>query len=247
MLNLVIDPGHGGWDPGTTGGGMLEKNVQLSVGLQLRDMLLARYLDINVVMTRELDEAVYKGSVNKSGPELQARVNIANQLQDAVLVSCHHDATVDPDSDGATIYVYGPTSYQYAVEANGTINHEAGRSFIAAQLMEPLFKAAIAKWGVRYRGIKTGNFAVLRDTVARAILFEAGFATNSQNAECLRNPNYQRFLAETYCECIGRAFSLQEKPQPVVVPPQPIEDCTLTVILPDGQEIKTTASTIIIK
>jgi N-acetylmuramoyl-L-alanine amidase len=98
---IVIDPGHGGWDPGTVDYGYREKDVTLAMGLQLQTTLRGR--GAKVVMTRTNDVAL--------GPDARAdvegRVQVAQQAHAHAFVSLHANSLSDPNVSGAITY-YGP-------------------------------------------------------------------------------------------------------------------------------------------
>lgn len=104
---IVIDPGHGGNDPGATGNGLIEKELNLDVALRLRDLLEADTGDPNgggswqVVMTRTSDVDV----------SLQARVDIANSWPADRFVSIHHNAFSSPAANGTETYSFAEGTF----------------------------------------------------------------------------------------------------------------------------------------
>lgn len=232
MFNIVLDPGHGGWDPGTTAGGLIEKHYELNIACHVRELLKVFYADIAVVMTRETDKSVHpESAVVGLGAELGARCHIANRLPDSLFVSFHHDAAGTPDStaEGGTLYVYGPRSWVPAVAADGKPNHEAPRSYLAAARMLPIFREVLKMYGMGCNGIKAGDFQVLRDTKRRGVLIEGFFATNPHDAATAKRTDFQADLADAYARMIGAALEL-----PTVGSwawPQ------IKVVLPDGRTI----------
>src|SRR5207244_6627591 len=97
---LVIQPGHGGLDPGTIGAhGMQEKDLVLEVGRRLGKLLQAR-LGADVVYTRSDDTFI----------PLETRTAIANQEQADLFVSIHANSSHDPDARGVETYYLTFTS-----------------------------------------------------------------------------------------------------------------------------------------
>lgn len=230
MPYVVLDPGHGGWDSGTTGGGLVEKTYQLLLGTHVRELLKVFYSDVNVVMTRDTDRSVNPDSlVTGLGPELQARCNIANGLPDSFLASLHHDAADDPDAEGGTLYIYGPRSWVPAIAPDGTTNHEDARSYEAATRMLPIFAEVLKKYGLRCNGIKAGDFQVLRNTNNRAVLIEGFFATNPLDAAVARRTDFQADLADAYARMIGAALNLTAQGSWALP--------KIKVVLPDGRTV----------
>ena len=93
---IVVDPGHGGRDPGAIANGIHEEDVTLAIGLQLKPLLEAQ--GAKVVITRSSDAAL--GPTTDA--DLQARVDIAQQAHANAFVSIHGNETADPHYTGAT-------------------------------------------------------------------------------------------------------------------------------------------------
>jgi len=103
---IVVDPGHGGPDPGARGasGTTWEKNNNLAVGLELSSLL--RSAGANVILTRTTDvsPAGTDYSYGNSLPDLQARVDIANNAGADMYISIHNDSFTSPTAGGTTTY-----------------------------------------------------------------------------------------------------------------------------------------------
>lgn len=154
---VVVDAGHGGSDPGATGNGLREKDINLSVSLKLENEL--KKLGYNVVMTRRTDVFI----------ELGNRAPVANNINADIFVSIHANSFHDSTARGIETYSF-PGSTQGAVLAN-SIHNEMIKD-------NTLFTAN--------RGLKTANFQVLRETNMPAVLLELGFVSNAQDAQILR-------------------------------------------------------------
>lgn len=149
MPTIVIDPGHGGSDPGAVHLGRNEKDDNLRLALAVESRL--KSLGYNVVMTRNSDEYV----------SLAQRSNISNNANADLFVSLHRNASTNPLYNGLTTYVYTSPS---------------AASLAAAQNIN----SRIANAGVQTNhGIMYENFAVLRNTVAPAVLVELNFISNA--------------------------------------------------------------------
>lgn len=150
MKTVVIDPGHGGKDSGAVGNGMLEKSINLSVGLKVRDKLASV---VNVVMTRTTDVFV----------ELEERCNIANNSGAVLFVSIHHDAGGNGTASGYEVY--------------HSIHEDAGHDLanqIAAQFASIGQKSHGE--GIKTReGCSGDYYCVIRETKIPANLSEFGF------------------------------------------------------------------------
>ena len=166
-FRVVIDPGHGGPDPGAVGiGGLRETDIVLDVGLQVAQLLQARGVQVLMTRTSEVDV------------DLPPRVSLANSSNADVFVSIHANALsmARPDVNGVeTFYFQSGSSLRLAQE-------------IQSQIM------AISP-GTPDRGARPGRFFVIRRTVMPAVLTEMGFVTGSLDSPRLADPNFRRRLA----------------------------------------------------
>ncbi len=165
---IVIDPGHGGQDPGARGvTGLLEKDVNLIVALKLVHLL--NEAGANVVMTRSDDRTVAN----------QKRVDVANSAGADLFISIHANAFSNPESNGTETYYCTKTE------------HSADSLHLAQQLQRELVKAL----GMRDRGVKTSSFYVITKAEIPSALVEMGFLTNEDNEAILRDPQMQEQAA----------------------------------------------------
>ena len=173
-FKVVIDPGHGGPDPGAVGiNGLRETDVVLDVSLQVAQLLQARGVTVYLTRTSEVDV------------DLPPRVSLANSVGADVFVSLHANAlSLDrPDVNGVeTFYFEGGRSRDLA-------------STIQARLM------AISP-GTPDRGARPGRFYVIRRTTMPSSLAEMGFVTGQVDAPRLADPNFRRRLAEAVATAI---------------------------------------------
>lgn len=182
---IVIDPGHGGMDPGGVGNGLQEKNIVLDVSLRFRDLLDADTADTagggawTVHMTRDDDTFV----------GLQARADYANSLGADRFLSIHSNAFSDPSANGTE-------TFSYTNAGDGA----ALRNLVQEEM--------IAAWGLRDRGNKVANFAVLRETAMPAILHELAFITNAGEAAVLGDPEKRRQAAEAHLRGLQRHYGI---------------------------------------
>ena len=163
---VVIDPGHGGKDPGTTSArAFKEKALVLEVAQRVTDELLGRGLDVR--MTRQDDHFV----------ELEERSALANSLRADLFVSIHADAARNRTAQGFTVYVS---------------RQPRQASQAAAEAIARRLRAA----GVPSRGQKEANYRVLVGTTCPAVLVELGYLSNAEEAARLATSAYRRQLAE---------------------------------------------------
>ena len=217
IKTVVIDPGHGGKDPGCHGKHTKEKEVCLAIGLQLGEYITAKYPTINVVYTRTTDVFV----------ELDERAKIANQ-NNADLFICIHANAAGPSAYGAETYVLGlhrSESQQKVAERENSIIHfedDPGKykdfdmspdAIIARQLqlavyldMSINFASKVQKQfktiGRHDRGVKQAGFLVLYKTTMPSVLIELGFLTNEAEELFLKDTLNQMKMANS----IFRAF-----------------------------------------
>lgn len=163
---VVLDPGHGGDDPGAVVGETLEKDINLAIALLVREQLEEQE-GITVLMTREQD--VY--------PSLTDRADFANRENADLFVSIHANSLED-DSYAGIITFY----------------HQDKRSSRAfAQAIQAA--VATASGGID-RGVRSEDYAVLRETDMPAVLVETGFMTCPEELALLQDADYQKLLAE---------------------------------------------------
>jgi len=168
-FKVVLDPGHGGPDPGAVGiGGLRETDVVLDVSLQVARLLQAR--GVQVVMTRTSEVDV----------DLPPRVSLANSSGADAFVSVHANALsmARPDVNGVETFFF---------EGGGSRSRA-----LATALQQQMM--AISP-GSPDRGVKTGRFFVIRRTVMPSALVEMGFVTGSLDAPRLANANFRRRMA----------------------------------------------------
>lgn len=159
---LMLDPGHGGSDPGAVGPtGLREADVNLRVGLSLRS-LLVQYSGATVYMTRDKDMDV----------TLEQRTTQANQLGVERFISIHHNASSNWEANGVETY-----AYTYA-------------SADSLDLRNKVYGELLNWSRLPGRGPNTANFWVLKYTQMPAILTEASFISNPYQESRLRDPDY---------------------------------------------------------
>jgi N-acetylmuramoyl-L-alanine amidase len=161
---VVIDPGHGGMDPGTRSPhGVMEKRLTLDIAIDVRRGL--RRHQVRVVMTRTADRYV----------SLNQRVRVANRRGDKLFVSIHCDHSGLRHVHGFTIILPRIAS-KYSVAA-------------ARIVAKRLVRSGVKKYAVRH---DTRNLRVLSRTRVPAILIEVGFLSNRHDALLLERPSYRR-------------------------------------------------------
>ena len=166
-IQIVVDPGHGGTDPGAMANDSTEKDINLEVARQVSKNLTAK--GITVIMTRSKDE--YLGLVERAN---QGKSNRAT-----IFVSLHCNSAESTSASGIETYYYINSDNKYDKE-------------LATNIQTAVIKAT----GAKSRGVKSANFSVLRNSVIPAALIEMGFISNPDEAELLNDKAYQSKIAK---------------------------------------------------
>jgi N-acetylmuramoyl-L-alanine amidase CwlD len=171
---IVIDPGHGGNDPGAANSsyGLVEKQLTLAISLRLRDVL--QRLGWRVVMTRDSDYEVGDPQ-GADAQELQARCDVANAAGARVFVSVHVNSSVAHALNGTTTYYW----------------RQADKAF--AQAVQ---SSLVVADGITDDGVKRNNFYVIKHTDMPAVLVETAFLSNTHDSELLARPAFLDKLAQ---------------------------------------------------
>ncbi len=177
---IVLDPGHGGSNPGAVAGKVQEKDLNLQVSKILKGML--EEAGMTVYMTRSEDKDV----------GLYTRADIANHLKADLFVSIHHNASPDTAAQGLMTLYYPSSSYQ---KMNG--------QKLAQIVQKNLVKELKTKdWGIFPRP----NLVVTRQTNMPAIITELGFMTNKAELEKLVTYQFQKQAAQALYASIIEAL-----------------------------------------
>ncbi len=208
---IVIDPGHGGMDPGTNhvhiiNGkrvDLVEKNIVLSVATEVHRDLQARFPDKRIVLTRKDDTYV----------SLEQRTEIANNVslnenEAMIFVSIHANASFDPKADGFEVWYLPPNYRREVIDPNELgsskdlypiLNsmREEEYTIESVLLGRKILSGVSAEVGrvVPDRGLKAESWFVVRNARMPAVLIELGFVTNPKEAALLSDPSYLKKLS----------------------------------------------------
>jgi N-acetylmuramoyl-L-alanine amidase len=212
---VVVDPGHGGRDPGATGiGGLREKDVNLAISKKLAAGLEKRGFD--VVLTRSDDRAL----------TLEERTAVAESSGGDVFVSIHANATSRKLTRGIELYTLDANHERHSLDVAARENGvpaarldplqralarlQAGELASQSELLASLVHENVIL-GAKRRGrsspdlgLKKGPFYVLFMSSMSSVLVETGFVTNRHDAKLLRSPQYQLELAEQIADGVDR-------------------------------------------
>lgn len=181
-MKIMLDPGHGGHDPGAVGHGLKEKDLTLDIARRIKNALKSEYNGITVYMTRDDDKYV----------SLSDRAAMANRLAVDLFLSIHINAA-------------GGTGFEsYIFNGNISAKTVAYQNVIHGEIMKAI-------GNVTDRGKKRANYAVLRLTNMPAILTENLFIDNPHDAAKLKSEQFLQQLAYGHVQGIVKAFGLKKK------------------------------------
>ena len=183
---IVIDPGHGGSDPGAIGPNKLqEKTVTLAVAQKVQALL--EKAGAKVLMTRKTDVDVF-GPNASAVDELSARTIIANNNKADVFVSLHINAFTNPAVGGIATYYYEKSNYDI---------------LLANCIQDNLIKAG----GLLDRRVNAAGFYVIKKTQMPSVLAELGFISNPDEEKLLSTPQFQQKLAQGIVQGLDAFFA----------------------------------------
>ena len=215
-LKVVLDPGHGSFDPGAEAGGETEADLVLTFGQELRDALEER--GIEVVMTREDDIFV----------RLDNRPTIARTEAADLFISLHADALPEGQAAGATIYVWNPASNARAA-SQLTLRHDrddlltgvdlSGQDDALAAAMMDFARTDIqprsqdfARWlasrmalmaiGLHADPVQGAAFSVLKSPDIPSVLLELGFISDSTDRANLTDPAWRAGMVRALAQAV---------------------------------------------
>ena len=225
IRTIVIDPGHGGHDPGNLGTGRYkktEKHIALDISLKLGAYIEKAFPEVRVIYTRKTNEKFLK---------LGERTQLANDNNADLFISVHCDAFTNPNAFGAGVYVMGMSKLKanmdIAMKENAVIYLEddykenydgfdpnSPESYIVFSLTqnthldqslniaEEIEQEFATKANRKSRGVKQAPFYVISRVNMPSILIECGFLTNPKEEDFLHSEKGQDYLASA----IFRAF-----------------------------------------
>lgn len=220
IFTVIIDPGHGGKDPGTTGlSKVYEKDLNLAISLKLRNYIQNKYDDVQVIMTRETDEFI----------ELKDRAKIANENEGDLFVSvhCNFKKVEENDKNGFEIYISDLTRLpesEYYTKSQNPLFDTVGEDTASLEwkeyynLLVPVFQNIYHRWSERFasilelemtkntvilsRGINQEGFFVLVGASMPVVLLEAGFLSNAADENYLKSEKGQEDVAKAIYRAI---------------------------------------------
>jgi N-acetylmuramoyl-L-alanine amidase len=218
---VVIDPGHGGHDPGAGGGKIKEKDLTLALASELRKQLLTGG-GVRVALTRSDDRYLL----------LEERSGIARRLKADLFLSIHADSADAPDASGATVYTLSDQgsdeiATRLAARENraDTINgvrlaatsNTVGAILVdlsqrdmgarSAELARLILREGAGRVPFRERSLQQASFVVLKSPDIPSVLFEVGYISNEQDAGRLASPIGRGAFAQATAQAIRVFFA----------------------------------------
>lgn len=208
-MKICIDAGHNdrGHDTGASGSRSREQDITYGIASILRDILTANGFEVK--MTREKQSDCLGTSLNSS---LAERVKISNDFGAEYFVSIHCNSAADKSAKGTETYVcaFGGTAEKLAKKVQSHL---------------------VSSLGTMDRGVKIGNFQVIRDTYCPAVLVETAFLSNPSEEELLlkKQQEFAQAIAEGLFEHVGHK---KEESKVVPLTVQEIKDIYIQEIYP---------------
>lgn len=187
---VIVDAGHGGKDAGASS--KKEKYEEKALTLETAQ-LISKYLEdlgYKTLLTRKQDIYV----------PLDTRAEIANSVDADLFVSIHYNYSPSQEAEGIEVYYYKELKAQ-----------PSGRIVESKELGQEVLKKIVKFTGAQSRGVKQANFAVVRETKMPAILIEAGFLSNPQEREKLKDQKYLHSLAKGIANGVDQYLTTHKK------------------------------------
>lgn len=179
---VVIDAGHGGNDSGAEKSGILEKDIDLAIVLELKKLLDAAETNIKVYYTRTTD----------TNPSYERRVGLANKCHADLFISIHNNSYKQSSKVKGTAVMYSQS-------------HEG--DFTSKRLAQICLDELTSRLGTVDKGIMEGDqIHIIRNSKVPVALIEVGFMTNREELKLLNSEDYQEEAAKAVYEAIFKAL-----------------------------------------
>ncbi len=188
---IIIDPGHGGADPGKVGvNNALEKDINLSISFKLKTYL--EQSGFEVVLTRTDDNGLYTlEDNNKKRADMKKRVDIINETNPVMTISVHQNSFSQASSKGAQVFYH--------------VKSAEGKKL--AETIQEQLKQVLDNGNHRVAK-SNDSYYMLKNTSCPTVIVECGFLSNSEEAELLLDDSYQDKVAYAITEGV-KAYLVQ--------------------------------------
>jgi N-acetylmuramoyl-L-alanine amidase len=215
VSRIVIDPGHGGQDPGAKGKSINEAELVLDIALRV-EKLLEQMPGVEVILTRRTDQYI----------SLQERTAIANRVGADLFLSIHANASPNSSAGGVETYFLNFATNMSAAAVAARENAASGqgmgdlpdflkqialnnkldesRDFATAVQAAMIERLRRSNKSVKDLGVKQAPFVVLIGAAMPSVLAEVSFVTNAQEARLLRSNAYRQRIAEALVSAISK-------------------------------------------
>lgn len=175
---VVIDAGHGGFDPGKVGvGGELEKEINLSITLKLKKLLELN--DCEVILTRETEDGLYSPEdSNKKQVDMRKRIEIIREAKPDVAISIHQNSFTQESSKGAQVFYY--------------VKSSQGKKL--AEIIQEQLKITLNDGNHRFAK-SNDSYYMLKKSECPLVIVECGFLSNRVESQLLKDDAYQEKVA----------------------------------------------------
>lgn len=214
IKTVVIDAGHGGYDPGTSGKYTKEKTIALAIALKLEKSLKAQHPEVKFILTRNKDVFIplherakiandakadlfisihcnaISGSTATAGTETYVLGN--HRLEDNLQIAMRENSSILFEQDYESIYNFDPNSPEGYIIMSMYQDVYQEQSIKFAQKVEDQMKDIGSK---KSRGVKQAGFIVLKETAMPSVLIETGFLTNKNDETYLQSALGQQEIA----------------------------------------------------
>ena len=180
---IVLDAGHGGIDPGTSRGSVLEKTVNYNV-VNVYAQEYFKDSDIKVYYTRTTDTKI----------ALQTRADFAASVGADLFISFHVNAHSNASVNGTSVY--------YSKSNNNVTYSGLSSSILATEIAKRLSTS----WSTKNNGILADKFVVIHNNSVPAVLVECGFITNNKDFEKIKDASYQKKAAKALYDSVSAIF-----------------------------------------
>ena len=187
---IAIDIGHGGNDPGKVSvDSVKEKDINLSIGLELEKELLAR--GYKVILTRRTDmNLADAASGNMKSSDMRNRVKLINDTHPDIMISIHQNSFPDESVKGAQAF------YQ--------INSDEGKKL--AELLQSNMIKKVDNTNKR-KAKESSSYYIIKNTDCPSVILECGFLSNKKECANLQNGQYQREIAIAIADAVDEYFN----------------------------------------
>ncbi len=229
-FTVVIDPGHGGVDPGALGRRAKEKDINMGVSKALAEMIKEEFPEVNIIFTRKTDVKI----------PLIRRATIANEAKADLFISIHSNAAKSRKAKGCETFTLGAGS---SAEAKAAAMYEneaillednfeetykgfdprSSESYIifelirghdmekSIELAEAVQKGMVKRTNLQNRGVSSAGFLVLHKTVMPSILVEVGFISNPTEEKYIASKAGQKALAKGIFDGFASYYKAHKK------------------------------------